>query len=148
MSAAPRDRNRRSGFTLVELVLAVAIIGGAFLSVLFLRASAVSRARHYVRDRHVQRIAQEKLDEVIIGVETETEGAFEREQDGTWVVEIQNLGTPEAPLFSCTITVQYQGENQEQTEDYTLSSWVGFAPAESILYNLVEDTILQQEGGF
>ncbi len=117
----------RYGFTLVELVLAVAILGGSFLGLIYLRSSAVTRSTIYNRDRLIQRLAQEKLDEVIYRVGEDHEGGFEGQPEWTWEISGQNLSSEGADLLECTITVAYP-DLDGQIVEYTLSRW--FFPEE------------------
>ncbi len=134
-----------AAFTLIELVLAVAILGGSFLTLLLVRAQAVNRAGTYNQERRIQRLAQEKLDQVMYGLEEELEGTFENEQQKTWHVQVQNLGDPDTPLFACTITVTYpDAADRESEQTYELTSWIFYPSQESILHASIEQ--LDTEG--
>ena len=140
----PQPASDPRGFTLVELVLALAIIGSAFLSVLWVRTAAVSRAAEFTRDRKVQRIAQEKLDEVLFGIEQETTGVVEELLEGEWEIEVYNRNEAgETPLYATRITIRYQDENLLD-RDYSLSKWILFTSEESILPDMIDQ--LDPEG--
>ena len=51
---------QNKGFTLVELVMAVAILSGAFLTILDLRVKALDDALQYNNDRIAKRIGRQK----------------------------------------------------------------------------------------
>ena len=131
-------RRKNLGFTLIELVVAVAILSGAFLTLLFLRTSAVDRAASYNRDRMIQRLARQKLDEVAHGIVEDLEGDFEEENRPEWTyeVQVQNLSQDGADLLECTITVLYSEGQDLEPSEYTLSKWF-FPDEESALLDLV-----------
>ena len=112
---ARRERTPTSGFTLIELVMAVGLIGFSFMSLLFIRASAIDQAAKFNIDRAVQRMAQEKLDEVVYGIEQNQDGTFEEEPDWEWSVEVFSLDEAGSlyPLLECTITLLYPAEDPE-----------------------------------
>ena len=120
-------------------MLAIAIIGSAFLAILWMRTAAVSRAAEFTRDRKVQRIAQEKLDEVLFGIEQETTGVVEDLLEGEWDVQVENRnGAGETPLYAVTITINYQDENLQDASPYSLSKWILFTSEDSILPDLID----------
>ena len=131
-------RRNNLGFTLIELVVAVAILSGAFLTLLFLRTSAVDRAASYNRERMIQRLARQKLDEVAHGIVEDLEGDFEEENRPEWTyeVQVQNLSQDGADLLECTITVLYSEGQDLEPSEYTLSKWF-FPDKESALLDLV-----------
>ncbi len=115
---------RVAGFTLIELVLAVGLMGGAFMSLLFLRTSAISQASKYNLDRKIQRVAQEKLDEVVFGVEEATSGTIEDEPTWQWEVEVFSLATVETlyPLLECSLTLSYPADESDDGSEYILAT--------------------------
>jgi prepilin-type N-terminal cleavage/methylation domain-containing protein len=131
-------RRKNIGFTLIELVVAVAILSVAFMSLLFLRTSAVDRAASYNRDRMIQRLARQKLDEVAHGIVEDLEGDFEEDNRPEWTYEVrvQNLSQDGADLLECTITVFYSESHDLEPSEYTLSKWF-FPDEESALLDLV-----------
>ncbi len=122
----PQETPATRGFTLIELVMAIAIIGASFLGLLVLRASAVDKAWVYNTERHAQRIAQEKLDEVVFGIEEGTSGSIDEEgyEDWTWEVEVFSLATTDTnfPLLECSLTLFYTSENNEEPVEYFLAT--------------------------
>ena len=112
------------GFTLLELVLCIAILGTSFLSLLFLKASAIEKAQRFNLERKCQRLAQEKLDEIVYGIEAETAGDFEEEPTWTWEVEIFSLANSDTlyPLLQASITVVYIVDENLDPEEYILDT--------------------------
>ncbi|OUU20053.1 MAG: hypothetical protein CBC13_11215 [Planctomycetia bacterium TMED53] len=127
------------GFTLVELVMAVAIISGAFLTILDLRVKALDDAFDYNNQRLVNRLAREKLDEVAFGLAENTSGNLEvpgksSVGDWTWNVEIFDESTTDIGprTLMVTLTLEYpsvysgqgSGRDTEEIESVTLSTRV------------------------
>ena len=96
----PPLSGQNNGFTLVELVMAVAILSGAFLTILDLRVKALDDAFKYNNDRLVNRVARQKLDEVSYGLEENSSGE----------IEIPGKNTPEPWRWSVTIQDQSNTE--------------------------------------
>jgi type II secretory pathway pseudopilin PulG len=111
---------RAGGFTLIELVLAVGLIGGSFLALLLLRTSAVDRAFKFNLQRKVQRIAQEKLEEVVYGLEPALTGSIEGLPDWNWEVDVYSLATTESlyPLLECNLVLRYPGDDPDTPAEY------------------------------
>ncbi len=130
----------RDGFTLIELVLAVAIIGGSFMTLLYVRSAAVQRAYLYNQARQLQRLAQEQLDEVSYGVVEDTDGSFEDrgKPDWRWEIQAVQVSTSDPVLLECTITVTYP-EGRDEEAEYRLSTWF-FPDDEHHLLDLVGTT--------
>ena len=127
------------GFTLVELVMAVAIISGAFLTILDLRVKALDDAFDYNNQRLVNRLAREKLGEVAFGLAENTSGNLEvpgksSVGDWTWNVEIFDESTTDIGprTLMVTLTLEYpsvysgqgSGRDTEEIESVTLSTRV------------------------
>lgn len=123
-TARARSSERSGGFTLLELVLAVAIIGGSFLTLLSLKLDSIDRADGYNTRRMIQRFTQEQLDEVAFGILEETFGTFEERgrPDWTWEIQAVEVSTTEPILLECTITTTYPS-GPDGTEEYQLSTW-------------------------
>ena len=119
------------GFTLVELVMAVAIISGAFLTILDLRVKALDDAFEYNSQRLVNRLARQKLDEIAFGLEENTSGNLEvpgksSAGDWPWNVEIFNESTTDIGprVLMITLTLEYPSVygNSGSSSDEELAS--------------------------
>lgn len=117
-------RSRIGGFTLIELVLAVGLIGGSFLTLLLLRASAIERATRFNLQRKVQRIAQEKLEEVVYGLEPALSGGIDGLKDWDWEVDVYSLATTESryPLLECNLLLRYPGTDADTPAEYRVTT--------------------------
>jgi prepilin-type N-terminal cleavage/methylation domain-containing protein len=116
-----------NGFTLIELVMAVAIISGAFLSLLYLRTDAVDRAFTYNQDRTVRRLAREKLDEVAFGLEDALEGDLEVPGKSVlwpWRSTIMDLSSEQTGprLLEITLILEIPGLDNEQFEEFAIAT--------------------------
>ena len=94
------------------------------MSLLFLRASAVEKSSRFNLERKRQRLAQEKLDEIVYGIELETAGEFEEEPDWSWEVEIFSLATTDTlyPLLQASLVVTWTIDLNEPEEEYVLDT--------------------------
>ena len=125
----PLATTTENGFTLIELVMAVAIISGAFLSLLYLRTDAVDRAFTYNQDRLVRRLAREKLDEVAFGLEEALEGNLEVPGKSVlwpWRSIVMDLSTEETGprLLEITLILEVPGLDTDSMEEFAIGTRV------------------------
>lgn len=134
-------RSQTAGFTLIELVISIVILSTSVLTILYLQAKAVDDAAMSIESRKLQRIAQEKLDRVIYGLEEELEGAWELDSRIHWSVTANSMSTAQteglAPLVECTITVTKQSTPEKEPVEYRLTSWF-FPDLENPILDLIE----------
>ncbi len=126
---------RVAGTTLVELVFAIAIVSGVFLALLVKRTEVVERTGDYMHEQRLQFLTQEKLDQVIYGVEEETSGTFMLPPEANWNVQAKNISNSEHYLLECTITVTYRTV-EDKDREYRLTSWIIPDPSNRLLLAL------------
>lgn len=121
MSSA-RRRHRSRGFTLLEAMAAVVLLGVGIVGAMSANAQVIrveSRARQSER---MMRLAQAKLAELIATgqAETSTNGDFADQNlpDVTWNLEVNTTGITD--LNSATMTVQLQNSDQSYRLDTLL----------------------------
>lgn len=137
-ASRPQTASDQRGFTLIELVVAIAIIGGSFLTLLEIRGSAEDRALQYNELRRIRRLSQQKLDEFIYEIEAGTQGTWEEYPNYEWLIDALPLSQGEGPeMLEVTITVTYPSFEGDQRDEYRLSTW--FFPDE-------ESPLLEQFG--
>lgn len=129
--------NLVAGFTLVELMIAVSIIGIAFLSLLTMRATAVDRTWTYTRDRRVQQLARETLEAVVYGEEEDRSGTDVGPPEMNWEVQIESAASGVNELLECTVTIKWTDEADEEQE-YQLALRL-FPPEESELLDGLDE---------
>lgn len=127
-----RPRNRESGFTLLELTIAIVILGLCFMYFLDQRTKAVDRVHEFTTERRVQALVREKLEEIVYGDEDERSGEFVGPPKMTWSAEFNAVfQSSENSLLECTLTAKWKDEADDDQE-YQLSTRV-FPPRESPL---------------
>lgn len=113
-----RGRTRRAdGFTLLEIVIALAVLAIALIALLTLRNRDVAlqaHARHLVTATSLARAKLEELSRVAEADQTETSGDFGDHYPGyVWKREVEPTLVPEWQVM--TVTVSWpEGVRQEQ----------------------------------
>lgn len=117
-----RGKGFPGGFTLIELVISLGLIGLALTTILYLRIEAVDRAAEYNLNRILTRIAREKLEQVVNRIEEYYEGTFEEYPDWQWTVDTSDFEyVGETIILKYKITVYYRMKEEDKT--YELSYW-------------------------
>lgn len=117
------------GFTLVEVMVALAIAAGALILLLSANQASLQRS---VRSRHealLQRLCESKFDECRCGAETRKSGAFDELPGWTWRFDeekkdledleglqrlIFKVYPPDAPFLARTTFVVYRYREPER----------------------------------
>ena len=90
-----RKRSDR-GFTLIEVLVALAIASGALVLILSANNASLRRSARASVDERLERAAESKLSEWLTGAERTTEGALAGLDGHRW--EIRSSLEPQAPL--------------------------------------------------
>jgi len=147
-------RALEGGFTLAELVIALAILGVTLTWLVSLRLEAVDKVTRAVREREVRRAAQElleeKLAEFLSDELEEVAGDVPGHPGWTWewvdpLAPENIIQEGEEFLLACTIRLTYPDPNdpQGQEKDYELTTWI--MPTEDQLDFILEQNELLME---
>jgi len=151
-----QDSKMLDGFTLIELVMALAIIGGSFLTLLYMRTDAVDRAFNYNHLRLVERVARESLDEVAFGLSegldgmAQLPGSDSTSEGWPWSASVTDLSTEETGprLLEITLTLEYPGPDLISTEEYVLTTRVLVEADDPLATNAQIQNSYPDGGGF
>ena len=148
------------------LFRSVAIISGAFLTILDLRVKALDDAFQYNSQRLVNRLARQKLDEVAFGLEENTSGNLEvpgRDSVGDWPwnVQIFNESTTDIGprVLRIDLTLEYpsvygnngldsNSDSGEELESVTLSTRVITQEGDALFEYASQLVDMTSEGSF
>jgi prepilin-type N-terminal cleavage/methylation domain-containing protein len=146
---------RASGFTLVELILALGIMSIIISTLIFMRLEAVERVTTVAEERELRRIAQELLEENIaltmsneltlenMGGDVPSKPRWKYE----WREEVNQEG--EEYIQAYTITIVYPDPSSTEAEPeekrYELTEWV--MPTDEQREIIAEKEQLRLEGG-
>jgi len=102
----------RSGFTLLEVMAALAIVAIALTVLLVERNVAVQRTSRTNDRRVAMQLAEEKLNELVLGLETGSAGDFEDPPNFRWSAEekielVDAEGRVEGYLRRIEVTVHF-----------------------------------------
>ena len=112
----------RRGFSLLEVLLSLAIFLTAFVALSQLSANGMRAAVAARLETKAIMRCESKLAEIVAAVEpleSVTDQPFEDDVDWTWSME--TVVGPHADLQNVTITVQYDGGNQQATTSVSMS---------------------------
>jgi prepilin-type N-terminal cleavage/methylation domain-containing protein len=118
-------RRRRRGFSLLEVLLATAILIGSAV-VLMELASIGMRHAASARDlSQAQRLCQSKLNEIIVGVApAETVRATPLEEDPRWTYWVEVQPTERPGLVLLEVGVAQELASHKQINRFTLQRWI------------------------
>lgn len=151
------DARRRggAGFTLVELLLALGILGIILSTLIYMRLEAMERVVAVVEERNLRRVAQEKLEENIarcMSNELEELAGDFPDRPGwywEWREEVNREG--EDVLLSFTIVITYpdpnasEGGAEGEQKTYELTAWV-LPTDEQREFILEQEQLMLEEG--
>ncbi|MHB1397110.1 MAG: type IV pilus modification PilV family protein [Trichloromonadaceae bacterium] len=116
------DRTRNAGFTLLEIMIALAIVAIALVSLLGLANRSIAVQERLQRMTRGTLLAQEKMTEIELAAETKTlvfepaEGIFaEPFSDFRWRMEFAD--TPLPVVTQVTVTVAWGAEERNEAVD-------------------------------
>ena len=122
------NRGSRSGFTLIEVLVAIVLIGIGVTAVVASLGSLTSSFRRSVETENLQRLAHEKFDELIATGEwvSVSQGGFEGERysDYTWSVESETTSIAGLEYMKVTVTRTFAGR-----EDTAFADGLTYTPA-------------------
>jgi type II secretion system protein I len=123
---------RRRGFTLIEALVAVALLTGGIVAVLG-SLGAMARTEARFRDQEqMQRLAVQKLDELVatidVGAASES-GDFKDQGEDRFVWSSDVGVTGVENLTAVTVTVRHTGSSETGSPDAKVTSLVYLPPA-------------------
>jgi type II secretion system protein I len=118
---------RRSAFTLIEVLLALAILVGAIATLgELLRGGLISAERARDLSRAVL-ICESKMAQIVAGIqlpETVTGVAVEDDLSGEWIYSVEVTDTASPFLLAVSVTVQRDLPEEKNPISSTLVRWV------------------------
>ena len=78
---------RQAGFTLVEVIVALAITAGALVLLACAGNECLRRSQRARQTAALQQLAESKLDEVLVGLEKDRRGEFAGHPGWSWEIE-------------------------------------------------------------
>ena len=119
------SRHDRRAFSLLEIVLSLAILAGAVAVLTEITTSGLRQAR-LARDlAHAQLLCESKLAEIASGLvppQTQAETHFEDDSDWLYAIDISSAG--ESDLLALRVTVKHQNATQSYPVEFTLVQWM------------------------
>jgi general secretion pathway protein I len=82
-----RRAGKHAGFTLVEVIVALAITAGALVLLACAGNESFRRSQRARQTAALEQLAESKLDEVLVGLERERRGEFAGHPGWSWEIE-------------------------------------------------------------
>lgn len=128
--AGLHGRRDRSGFTLLEVILALAILAGA-IAVIGEISSLGLRSARIARDlTHAQLLCESKLAEIVAGLEPlEAQqgvplGTVDDSTEPDWLYSVELNSTPETGLVEVRVTVSKDQSSERRPVSFSLVRWM------------------------
>jgi Tfp pilus assembly protein PilV len=119
------SRNRRSGLSLLEVVLSITIFVGAVTALSQLSTNGMSAAVKGRLDTQAILRCESKLAEVSAAIEPLediSDQAFQDDENWTW--SLSTSGGPHADVLFVTVTVDYNGQSDLSSTSVSLSKLI------------------------
>jgi general secretion pathway protein I len=118
-------RSRRRGFSLLEVLLATAILVGSSIVLMELASIGLRHAASARDLSQAQRLCQTKLNEIIVGVApAETVRPMPCEEDPRWTYWVNVQPTERAGMLLLEVGVAQELASQKQVNRFTLTRWI------------------------
>ncbi len=118
-------RSRRRGFSLLEVLLATAILIGSSVVLMELASIGMRHAASARDMSQAQRLCQSKLNEIIVGVApAETVRPIPSEEDPRWTYWVNVQPTERAGLVKLEVGVAQELASRKQLNRFTLVRWI------------------------
>lgn len=126
------NRSPRAGFSLLEVLLATAILMGSAVVLFQLAALGRGHIESAEELTTAQRIAESRLNEMLAGVTPiEAVEAQPAEEDSDYTLNVQVDPVEQVPgLTALRVTVRRQAAGGRRAKSYTLVRWVHVPPAQ------------------
>ena len=124
MMRATGMKSRRTGMSLLEVILAIAILGGA-LAIIGELIRIGSRNAASARDLSTAQLhCESKLNEVAAGIEPLEGGGGPLDETGEWVYSVVSEPVDDLGLIGVTVTVSQDPAQIAKPLTFTLTRWI------------------------
>ncbi len=118
-------RSRRRGFSLLEVLLATAILIGSSVVLMELASIGLRHAASARDLSQAQRLCQSKLNEIVVGVSpAETVRPMPCEEDPRWTYWVNVQPTERVGLVMLEVGVAQELASRKQLNRFTLVRWI------------------------
>ena len=118
-------RSRRRGFSLLEVLLATAILVGSSIVLMELASIGLRHAASARDLSQAQRLCQSKLNEIVVGVApAETVRPMPCEENPRWTYWVNVQPTERVGLVLLEVGVAQELASRKQLNRFTLTRWI------------------------